>query len=311
MEETTVTKKPTNEELINQMYDASLAGQKTQLEQTRDQGLAELEQQQQKLQQQTDANLNRTYVEAAKDQRNYAEIQNAYGLSSGAMAQARLAQDNQLEADLTALRGAQAQVDANIERERTMLSQQYMAAIAQAQADNDLQRAQALYEQAKADEAQLRQNQKEAGNLMASVGDYTILANLYGLTPEQLEKLMPTKNTAGGGVGGGEDVGGFATWEEYLKWQANQGGKDPTGSGGGEGSEGGDTDAETPKQTTTGGEGGRNTTADIYQQALNNAKANNDPQLGYLLLYAAASDGLISDSDRDVYMNRLQTEWNR
>lgn len=218
MEETTVTKKPTNEELINQMYDASLAGQKTQLEQTRDQGLAELEQQQQKLQQQTDANLNRTYVEAAKDQRNYAEIQNAYGLSSGAMAQARLAQDNQLEADLTALRGAQAQVDANIERERTMLSQQYMAAIAQAQADNDLQRAQALYEQAKADEAQLRQNQKEAGNLMASVGDYTILANLYGLTPEQLEKLMPTKNTAGGGVGGGEDVGGFATWEEYLEW---------------------------------------------------------------------------------------------
>ena len=218
MEETTVTKKPTNEELINQMYDASLAGQKTQLEQTRDQGLAELEQQQQKLQQQTDANLNRTYVEAAKDQRNYAEIQNAYGLSSGAMAQARLAQDNQLEADLTALRGAQAQVDANIERERTMLSQQYMAAIAQAQADNDLQRAQALYEQAKADEAQLRQNQKEAGNLMASVGDYTILANLYGLTPEQLEKLMPTKNTAGGGTGGGEDVGGFATWEEYLKW---------------------------------------------------------------------------------------------
>ena len=311
MEETTVTKKPTNEELINQMYDASLAGQKTQLEQTRDQGLAELEQQQQKLQQQTDANLNRTYVEAAKDQRNYAEIQNAYGLSSGAMAQARLAQDNQLEADLTALRGAQAQVDANIERERTMLSQQYMAAIAQAQADNDLQRAQALYEQAKADEAQLRQNQKEAGNLMASVGDYTILANLYGLTPEQLEKLMPTKNTAGGGTGGGEDVGGFATWEDYLAWQENQGGKGPAGSDGGEDSKGGDTDAETPTQTTTGGEGGGNTTADIYQQALKNAKANNDPQLGYLLLYAAASDGLISDRDRDVYMNRLQTEWNR
>lgn len=217
MEETTVTKKPTNEELINQMYDASLAGQKTQLEQTRDQGLAELEQQQQKLQQQTDANLNRTYVEAAKDQRNYAEIQNAYGLSSGAMAQARLAQDNQLEADLTALRGAQAQVDANIERERTMLSQQYMAAIAQAQAENDLQRAQALYEQARADEERLRQNQKEAGNLMASVGDYTILANLYGLTPEQLNKLMPTQS--GGGTGG--SGGGFATWEEYLEYLKN------------------------------------------------------------------------------------------
>lgn len=302
MEGTTVTKKPTNEELINQMYDASLAGQKTQLEQTRDQGLAELEQQQQKLQQQTDANLNRTYVEAAKDQRNYAEIKNAYGLSSGAMAQARLAQDNQLEADLTALRGAQAQVDANIERERTMLSQQYMAAIAQAQAENDLQRAQALYEQAREDEERLRQNQKEAGNLMASVGDYTILANLYGLTPEQLNKLMPTQS--GGGTGG--SGGGFATWEEYLEY-LNGGGEDTVQTN--------DIDlkdpAETPAPTTADGDGGGNTTADIYQQALKSAKGNNDPQIGYLLLYAAASDGLISDRDRDVYMNRLQTEWNR
>ena len=298
-------RKPTNEELINQMYDASLAGQKTQLEQTRDQGLAELEQQQQKLQQQTDANLNRTYVEAAKDQRNYAEIQNAYGLSSGAMAQARLAQDNQLEADLTALRGAQAQVDANIERERTMLSQQYMAAIAQAQAENDLQRAQALYEQAREDEERLRQNQKEAGKLMASVGDYTILANLYGLTPEQLNKLMPTQSGGGtGGTGGGG--GWFNTWEEYLE-HLNGGGEDTVKTN--------DTDlkdpAETPAPTTADGDGGGNTTADVYQQALKSAKGNNDPQIGYLLLYAAASDGLISDRDRDVYMNRLQTEWNR
>lgn len=209
---TETTQKPTNEDLINQMYDASLAGQKVQLEQNRDQGLANLEQEQKKLQQQTDANLNRTYVEAARDQRNYNEVQNAYGLASGAMAQARLAQDNQLEADLTALRGAQAQVDANIERERTMLSQQYMAAIAQAQAENDLKRAQALYDQAKEDEAQLLANQKEAGKLMASVGDYSILANLYGLTPEQLQKLQP-QQSSGGGTGGG-----FANWEEYLEW---------------------------------------------------------------------------------------------
>jgi len=293
-------RKPTNEELINQMYDASLAGQKTQLEQTRDQGLAELEQQQ-KLQQQTDANLNRTYVEAAKDQRNYAEIQNAYGLSSGAMAQARLAQDNQLEADLTALRGAQAQVDANIERERTLLSQQYMAAIAQAQAENDLQRAQALYEQARADEERLRQNQKEAGNLMASVGDYTILANLYGLTPEQLNKLMPTQS--GGGTGSTPVDKNSQWYQDYLA------GLDDDNA------QTNDTDlkapAETPAPTTADGGGGGNTTADIYQQALKSAKGNNDPQIGYLLLYAAASDGLISDRDRDVYMNRLQTEWNR
>lgn len=194
------TTKPTNEELINQMYDASLAGQKAQLEQTKDQGMADLQAEQERLQKQTDANLNRTYVEAARDQRNYAEIQNAYGLSSGAMAQARLAQDNQLEADLTALRGAQANIDANIEREKTMLSQQYMAAIAQAQADNDLARAQALYDQAREDEATLRQNQLDAGKLMASAGDYSILANIYGLTPEQVAMLSGESKKATGGA---------------------------------------------------------------------------------------------------------------
>lgn len=295
MEETTVTKKPTNEELINQMYDASLAGQKTQLEQTRDQGLAELEQQQQKLQQQTDANLNRTYVEAAKDQRNYAEIQNAYGLSSGAMAQARLAQDNQLEADLTALRGAQAQVDANIERERTMLSQQYMAAIAQAQAENDLQRAQALYEQARADEERLRQNQKEAGNLMASVGDYTILANLYGLTPEQLNKLMPTQS--GGGTGG--SGGGFATWEEYLEYLngGGDGGGGGEGGGGAGGAGGGGTDAEALRR-------------EFYQMITVAESPTYDMSHDEIRDYtdAALKSGIISDADASGIYAWLERE---
>ena len=40
---------------------------------------------------------------AAKAAKNYGEVQNAYGLSSGAMAQARLAQDNQLQAALNSL----------------------------------------------------------------------------------------------------------------------------------------------------------------------------------------------------------------
>ena len=202
----TTTTKPTNEEMINQMYDAALTGQKTQLEQNYNQGIADLEAEQQKIQKQTDENLNRTYVEAAKAQKNWNEVQNAYGLSSGAMGQARLAQDNQLQADLTALRGAQATVDANIERERTTLSQQYMAAIAQAQADNDLQRAQALYDQAKEDEAALLAKQKEAGNLMASAGDYSILANIYGLTPEQLALLNGANKKGGGAVTTADDT---------------------------------------------------------------------------------------------------------
>ena len=189
-----------NEEYINKMYDSSLSSQKETLKQNYDQGSTDLEREQQKQRKAADANLNRTYVESNKAAKNYAELQNAYGLTSGAMAQARLSQDNQLQGDLTAIRTAQQSVDADIERQRTLLSRQYASAIAKAQADNDLQRAQALYKAAKEDEERLLQQQKEAGNLMASVGDYSILANLYGLTPEQLALL--SGNGSGGASGG-------------------------------------------------------------------------------------------------------------
>ena len=214
-----------NEEYINKMYDSSLSSQKEALKQNYDQSTTDLEREQQKQQKATDANLTRTYVEANKAAKNYNEVQNAYGLTSGAMAQARLAQDNQLQGDLTAIRAAQQSVDADIERQRTLLCQQYASAIAKAQAENDFQRAQALYAAAKSDEDRLLQQQKEAGNLMASVGDYSILANIYGLTPEQLALL--SGNASGGSSGGwdpmSDAVAGY--WRDLLK--KNPLGEDP------------------------------------------------------------------------------------
>lgn len=197
--------KPKDAAYINKMYDGSLESQKQTLTQNYDTGVSDIAASAEKQRKATDANLNRTYVESAKAAKNYGEVQNAYGLSSGAMAQARLAQDNQLQADLTALRAAQTDSDAQFERQRNLLAKEYSAAIAKAQADNDYQRAQALYNAAKADEDQLMQMQKEAGNLMAGVGDYSILAKLYGLTDEQLA-LLTGQN--GGGSGGGSGGGG-------------------------------------------------------------------------------------------------------
>ena len=187
---------------INQMYDSSLAAQKAQLEQDYEQGLSDLDRQQQQAQKQTDANLSRTYVEAEKARKNYAEVQNAYGLTSGAMAQARLAQDNQQQADMTAIRAAHQTADAEIERQRGLLGKEYAAAIAQAQANNDLARAEALYAAAKEEEARLLAQQENAAALMAGVGDYSLYAQLYGLTPEQLAKLQPNRNSGRGGTGG-------------------------------------------------------------------------------------------------------------
>lgn len=201
---------------INKMYDASLESEKAGLQQGYDQANAQLEEQQKKAQQQTDANLTRTYVEAAKAQKNYSEVQNAYGLTSGAMAQARLAQDNQLQGDLTTLRAAQQNIDAGIERERGTLAQQYAAAIQQAQANNDLARAQALFEAAQQEEARLNQQKANAANLMAGVGDYARLAELYGLTTEELALLMGktgggSAGSGGSGMSGGGGFGGGGT----------------------------------------------------------------------------------------------------
>lgn len=176
-------------EYITKMYESALESQKQGLTQDHDRNQAALDEQQKKLQQKTDANLTRTYVEAAKDKQNYNEVQNAYGLSSGAMGQARLSQDNQLQADLTALRKAQLGAEAGIEQERTALAREYEAAIRKAQAESDLAKVQALYEQAQKEDDRLLAQQEAAAKLMAGQGDYSRLAALYGLTAEELAAL--------------------------------------------------------------------------------------------------------------------------
>lgn len=211
---------------IEKMYGSAMESQKQELQQNYDKNVAALDEQQKKLQKQTDANLNRTYVEAAKDKQNYNEVQNAYGLSSGAMGQARLAQDNQLQADLTALRAAQQTADAGIEQERTLLAKEFSAAIQKAQADNDLAKVQALYEQAQWEEDRLLKQQEAAAQLMAGTGDYSRLAALYGLTPEEAAKLSGQSGYTGGGPGG--PGGGIIEDEGPV-------GDDPDGGGWGEG----------------------------------------------------------------------------
>lgn len=212
-----------DEKYINKIYDSNLESQKQTIQQGYDQNVSNLQAEQQKAQKKADTDLTRAYVEAARNQKNYSEVQNAYGLSSGAMAQARLAQNNQLQSDMTAIRNTQAQADAEVERQKSLLAKEYASEMAKAQADNDYQRAQALYEAAKNDEAILLELQKEAGQLMAGKRDYSILGALYGLTPEQIAKLQGvayvaptisrpaapdnTQNSTGGG--GGVNVNAF------------------------------------------------------------------------------------------------------
>lgn len=179
----------TTEEMIKQLYDSQFASQKEQLQMDYETAASDLDAQKAANQKTLDANLTRTAVESQKAAVNNTELQNAYGLSSGTRAQARLAQENQLQADLTALRAAQQNADAETERQRALLAKEYTAAIRQAQAENDLAKAQALYEDAKEAEQQLLAKQEAAANIMADAGSFTRYGDLYGLSADEINYL--------------------------------------------------------------------------------------------------------------------------
>ena len=196
----------TNEEMIRQMYDSQLNSKKEQLTTDYEKALSDLEQQKLSNQKSFDTGLQRVNAAAQKAKVNNEEYYAASGLSSGARAQARLAQENQLQANLTTLRAAQQEADASVERQRGILANEYASAIRKAQADNDLAMAQALYQEAQNAEAKLLAQKEAAANMMAQAGDYARYGELYGLSEEEIKKL--SKASAGGGGRGASTGGG-------------------------------------------------------------------------------------------------------
>lgn len=179
----------TNDGYIEQLYDAENKKQQAALKADYDKTMSDLNAEQAAGQRATDANMNRAFVESQQSEQAFNELQNAYGLSSGAMAQAKLARDTQLQDDMTALRAARQTADAEIERQRTLAGQQYTTAIQQAAAANDIERLKALYAEAKERDKQLTANKEAAGKLLAGAGDYSVLGELYGMTADQIAKL--------------------------------------------------------------------------------------------------------------------------
>ena len=186
----------TTEEQIKKMYEGQLNSQKEQLATDYQNAISNLDTQKESAQKQTDENLNRTAVEAQKAAVSNEEYYNASGLSSGAKAQARLSQENQALANMTAIRTAQQEADAQIERSRGLLAKEYESAIRKAQADNDLELAKALYEEAQRQEEKLRAEQEAAASIMAQGGDYSRYGELYGLSSDEVAKLNKAYSSA-------------------------------------------------------------------------------------------------------------------
>lgn len=137
------------EEYIKSMYDASQKAQEEALRASYEKNLGALDYQQSRIAPTYDAAANSAGAQAAIQRANFNESAAASGLNTGAGSQAELSMRNAEAANISSIRKAQAEAQADLEQQRSQLSLEYQNAIREAIAKNELQKANALYEEAK------------------------------------------------------------------------------------------------------------------------------------------------------------------
>lgn len=134
---------------INSMYAANEAAARENLRASYEQEMAARDYAAGKLPGTYDAAANQAATQAAINRANFNEQAAASGLNTGAGSQARLSQNNAMLGNVASIRKAQADAQADLDFQRVQMEQQYQAAIRQALAQNDMQKAQALYDEAR------------------------------------------------------------------------------------------------------------------------------------------------------------------
>lgn len=182
---------------INKLYDTSMGAQKDAVEDGYKKSIMQLNASQKNTQGQTQEYLKRAYVEGGRASGNMKAASGAggatvSGMGAGANAQTRLTLGNQNQANATALNQQQAAADAEYNRQRQLKSDWYAAQIKKAQADNDMNRAQALYDAAKAEEEQLRSLRQTAATMLNGKGDSSILEAIGRGDAVQIDETSPT-----------------------------------------------------------------------------------------------------------------------
>ena len=227
------------EEMIRKMYEASLAANKSQLESDYKQNLSNLGAEEGKLGSIYYEQQRQAQAEADRNRQAFQEYANARGLNSGTGGQAELAQQNQLAANMNNLRQSEAEKRAEIERKRHLLGQQYQSAIQKAQADNDLNLAKALYEEAvrvdesltsaakaDADRALQMFNILNSSVMSSADSNASAYAELLGISGGNTEQLNEMYNKAqqivsSGGYYGKSSSGGSSfkqATQDEIEW---------------------------------------------------------------------------------------------
>ena len=212
-----------NEESINRIYDSAIESARQDAQMAKNEVISKIEAAQAAETASTDRNLTQAYVNALKNSKNYNEVQGAYGLGSGNMAQQQLARALGLTGTLTDLRNVLADNTAARGQQQFATAEAARDAIANAVAKNEESRANALYAAAEEEEQNLIEQQQAMGNALAEQGDYSVLGKLYGLTQDQIDRLQgtgayaPKEETKGSGGGGGGEGSGKTTLSSALE----------------------------------------------------------------------------------------------
>ena len=188
--EFTATSALNQDNYVNKLYDKRQQTQKDLMDQSQKDSTDFLSGQSQSVQNQTKDYVNRTNVEsqAAAQSPSYPR----QNLSAAASAQQGLSRGNANQANTGALNAQQAQAEAEIQRQRQNLAQYYQQEIQRATAENDMQRAQALYNAAKNEESRLESLRKEAALYAQSHGDNSVLDSMVAGEPVQRDTATPT-----------------------------------------------------------------------------------------------------------------------
>lgn len=136
------------ESYVNDLYDAQKRAAVASLKSAYENNRVTLDAQAEKIPAIYQQARNNTAATAEQNRAAFNEYAAASGLNSGAGGQAQLAMRNQMLGNMSSINSQEAQAKNDLETERTRLAVNYENAIAQAVAEGDLQKAQALYQEA-------------------------------------------------------------------------------------------------------------------------------------------------------------------
>lgn len=185
------------QDYINKLYGNNSETEKKLIEDNYTDNTNLLNSEQTRVQQQTQENVDRTQVESQTAQEKYSGPK----LTLGAGQQETLARENAVQGNVVSLQQRESELDAEIERQRQLLKSQYETAIKQAQAENDMEKAQQLYNAAKAEEEKMMQLRQQAMEYLVGKDEASVYGMVMGGLPkaefkgETWEQVLENEDT--------------------------------------------------------------------------------------------------------------------